>query len=856
MKAFIQKKYVNTGFVISIIILLSINILAYLNIKRHLEDEVWIDNALMIIQTSEILVSKLTDAESNRCGYIITGNPVFLQGCNAAIIQVDSVFGGIGNLMTGNLKAKPLLDSISLLIFERRRNMQKSMDLLNKLRGSREQIELTIQVRAALNGISSIVERIQSVESQKLKLRMREAEAGSGSTIIYLMVGSAAGVLILVLCISLINHNITQRIKFEKALEESRNWFSTSLRSIGDAVIVTNHIGDIVLMNPVAVTLTGWTEEEAKGVYLSHVFNVINEDTGRKIDNPVIEVFRTGSVAGLANHSVLISKSGKEIPIDDSAAPVKADDGSILGVVLVFRDISQRRIAELELLSSRKFIQRIADSIPNVLYLYELSAPRITYTNHKIEEILGYTSKEVIEMKEDFFEKFMHPDDYRKLRSRYKIYCNAVDNEIVENLYRVKNSAGEWRWLHSFDIVFTRDNDGIPVQILGTALDVTEKRNLEEELRKYNLHLEEVIAKRTSELKLTNEKLQLEIMEKIKAEKEIAEAEEKFRSLVENSLVGIYIIQDQKFVYVNPKFERIYGYEEEELTGSDVNALIFEDDRELVNEKMRKRINGVEISIHYCYRAKRKNGEVFDVEVMGAKMDFRGKVAIIGTLSDITERKLAEEGLKKSLMEKELLLKEIHHRVKNNLQVIASLLKLQAKYIFDKRDLEILNKSKSRIETMSLIHEKLYKSEDLANIDMGTYLKDLTGYLLKAYSDRIPHVNIAVTAEKVTLGIDTAIPCGLIINELVSNALKHAFPNKRKGNINIKLSPKDDFIYVEVFDNGVGLPKDFDVCAAGSLGLQLVNTLIKQLDGNLKVHTNNGSAFEFEFRELKYRERI
>jgi len=832
MKAFIQKKYVNTGFVISIIILLSINILAYLNIKRHLEDEVWIDNALMIIQTSEILVSKLTDAESNRCGYIITGNPVFLQGCNAAIIQVDSVFGGIGNLMTGNLKAKPLLDSISLLIFERRRNMQKSMDLLNKLRGSREQIELTIQVRAALNGISSIVERIQSVESQKLKLRMREAEAGSGSTIIYLMVGSAAGVLILVLCISLINHNITQRIKFEKALEESRNWFSTSLRSIGDAVIVTNHIGDIVLMNPVAVTLTGWTEEEAKGVYLSHVFNVINEDTGRKIDNPVIEVFRTGSVAGLANHSVLISKSGKEIPIDDSAAPVKADDGSILGVVLVFRDISQRRIAELELLSSRKFIQRIADSIPNVLYLYELSAPRITYTNHKIEEILGYTSKEVIEMKEDFFEKFMHPDDYRKLRSRYKIYCNAVDNEIVENLYRVKNSAGEWRWLHSFDIVFTRDNDGIPVQILGTALDVTEKRNLEEELRKYNLHLEEVIAKRTSELKLTNEKLQLEIMEKIKAEKEIAEAEEKFRSLVENSLVGIYIIQDQKFVYVNPKFERIYGYEEEELTGSDVNALIFEDDRELVNEKMRKRINGVEISIHYCYRAKRKNGEVFDVEVMGAKMDFRGKVAIIGTLSDITERKLAEEGLKKSLMEKELLLKEIHHRVKNNLQVIASLLKLQAKYIFDKRDLEILNKSKSRIETMSLIHEKLYKSEDLANIDMGTYLKDLTGYLLKAYSDRIPHVNIAVTAEKVTLGIDTAIPCGLIINELVSNALKHAFPNKRKGNINIKLSPKDDFIYVEVFDNGVGLPKDFDVCAAGSLGLQLVNTLIKQLDGN------------------------
>jgi two-component sensor histidine kinase len=238
-------------------------------------------------------------------------------------------------------------------------------------------------------------------------------------------------------------------------------------------------------------------------------------------------------------------------------------------------------------------------------------------------------------------------------------------------------------------------------------------------------------------------------------------------------------------------------------------------------------------------------------------IDNYGRVIGVASLvEDISERKLAEDGLKKSLKEKELLLKEIHHRVKNNLQIIVSLLKLQAKYIFDSRDYEILNKSRTRIETMSLIHEKLYKSQDLANIDMDAYVRDLTVHLLKAYSYSIPLVNISVCSDNVSLGIDTAIPCGLIITELVSNALKHAFSNKKKGTIKVELTHKDDSILLSVSDNGIGLPKDFDVCSAGSLGLQLVNTLVKQLDGKLNVRSIEGTVFEIEFQELKYTERI
>jgi two-component sensor histidine kinase len=229
---------------------------------------------------------------------------------------------------------------------------------------------------------------------------------------------------------------------------------------------------------------------------------------------------------------------------------------------------------------------------------------------------------------------------------------------------------------------------------------------------------------------------------------------------------------------------------------------------------------------------------------------------VLGVSNDITARKFAEEHLKKSLKEKEILLKEIHHRVKNNLQIIVSLLKLQSKYIFDKRDLEIFNKSRSRVETMSLIHEKLYRTDDLTNINMSNYLRDLTGHLLQAYKITLDEVNLSICADDVHLGIDTAIPCGLIINELVSNSLKHAFSEGQKGNISIDLRREKDKILLNVSDDGVGMPKDFDLKKSETFGLQLVTTLAKQLDGSFSIESKKGTKFLFKFGELKYRERI
>jgi two-component sensor histidine kinase len=232
-------------------------------------------------------------------------------------------------------------------------------------------------------------------------------------------------------------------------------------------------------------------------------------------------------------------------------------------------------------------------------------------------------------------------------------------------------------------------------------------------------------------------------------------------------------------------------------------------------------------------------------------------IHVLGISTDITERKIAEEQIKKSLKEKELLLQEIHHRVKNNLQIIVSLLKLQSRYIHDKRDLDIINKSRARVETMSLIHEKLYRSSDLSNINLYVYIKDLTCNLIKAYGINQSEVTINVKIDEIHIGIDTAIPCGLIINELVSNSLKHAFRIHQQGVIDIEYSRKDEKIIMNYADNGMGLAADIDIQSGNTLGMQLINTLVKQLDGSMEFDSSvKGLKYTFVLNEIKYRERF
>ena len=214
---------------------------------------------------------------------------------------------------------------------------------------------------------------------------------------------------------------------------------------------------------------------------------------------------------------------------------------------------------------------------------------------------------------------------------------------------------------------------------------------------------------------------------------------------------------------------------------------------------------------------------------------------------EITERKRVEAQIKASLQEKEVLLKEIHHRVKNNMQVISSLLDLQTRYIEDAPTKEMMQESRSRIRSMALVHEQLYQSENLARIDFSDYVRSLMSYLLQVYRQMVRDVTLDVNVAGVALSIETAVPLGLIIHELVSNALKHAFPNGRSGQIRVHLlSGENDQIGLTVQDNGIGFPKEMVFRRSPSFGMAIITTLVDQLRGEIEVHSQAQSGTRFE----------
>ena len=302
----------------------------------------------------------------------------------------------------------------------------------------------------------------------------------------------------------------------------------------------------------------------------------------------------------------------------------------------------------------------------------------------------------------------------------------------------------------------------------------------------------------------------------------------------------------------NAAAERMFGYSAEEITGRSVGLLLSADAGDSSTPFSMPFDVRLDESIGARREAsgRRNDGSAFPVELNVGEVNFGERRIFTLILRDITERKREEEKLKASLREKEILLKEIHHRVKNNLQIISSLLNLQSAHIRDPRALEVFKEGQGRVRSMALIHEKLYQSDDLARVDFYEYISNLAAYLFRSYEVNSGAVKLNVESEDVLLGVDTAIPCGLIINELVSNSLKHAFPGGGSGSINIRLWPADhERLTLAVSDDGVGLPPDFDVRNTPSLGLQLVNTLARQLGGEVEVTSGAGAEFKITFRK-------
>jgi PAS domain S-box-containing protein len=406
--------------------------------------------------------------------------------------------------------------------------------------------------------------------------------------------------------------------RYVKDIELRESLYRTTLYSIGDAVITTDSRGIVRNMNSVAESLTGWLEKEASGKEIGEVFNIVNEFTLEKAENPVSRVLREGKVVGLANHTVLISKDGRKIPIADSGAPIKDFQGNILGVVLVFRDQTKEREYLRKIEESEKRYRQFVYFSTDGIWRFDLEKPipinlpiaeqikmmfeggvlaecndvyAKMYGFDKAEEIVGIRLTDV--MKEDSPENIEYLTAF--IQNGYKL-TGGISKEV--------DRYGNIKYFEN-NLVGIIEGDAL-VRAWGTQKDITEKYLLEEELR---------------------------------------ESEERFRLLAEASLVGIYLIQDYKFAYVNKALADVFGYDVDEVIGKlGPLDLTHPDDHPKVIENINKRVSGEIEAINYSFKGVRKDGTAIYVEVFGRRIEYKGKPGVIGTLMDITERvKLEQE---------------------------------------------------------------------------------------------------------------------------------------------------------------------------------------------------------------------
>lgn len=341
-----------------------------------------------------------------------------------------------------------------------------------------------------------------------------------------------------------------------------------------------------------------------------------------------------------------------------------------------------------------------------------------------------------------------------------------------------------------------------------------------------------------------------DMTERIRAEEAIRLSEERFRTIFELAPAALYLNDLQgNFIDGNRAAEEITGYRKEELVGKSfltLNLLSPDQARkagDLLLRNARGESTGPDVLI-----LQRRDGREVIAEVTTHPVSFRGGVAVLGIARDVTEWRRNEQRLRLALEEREVMLREIHHLVKNNIQIVSSLLRLQSRYVADEKAREVLNESQSRIKSMALIHEKLYQAEDFSRVDFSDYISKMTVHLLAMFKIDPERIKLRIEARGVELDVNRAIPCGLIINELVTNALKYAFPGDRRGELFIRMRPAaGDRYELMIRDTGIGLPPGFDLKQNKTLGFQIVNDLVRQLDGSMEVRTEGGTEIIIRF---------
>jgi PAS domain S-box-containing protein len=345
-----------------------------------------------------------------------------------------------------------------------------------------------------------------------------------------------------------------------------------------------------------------------------------------------------------------------------------------------------------------------------------------------------------------------------------------------------------------------------------------------------------------------------DITERKEVEKNLIESEARFRGAFENAAVGASMVDLKgQFIKVNRALCKMLGYSEEELLSKTFSEITHPDDVQTGLDATKRLVSGEETYTVIEKRYVRKDGQLINVIISPAiiRDSDDNPQYFVALFQDITERKKAERKVAASLQEKEVLLTEIHHRVKNNMAIVSSLLRLQSRYSSNSEIKRLLKDSRNRIKSMALVHEKLYESESLSNVNVQGYVKELATHLLDTYTTK--KIRVLHEIDDIELDIDHIIPMGLILNELLSNSIEHAFSGVKSPEIGINLSASEGVANLIYSDNGAGLPKELSLQNAQSFGLKIVSMLPSQLKGSINLDETNRARFTLSFPTTKER---
>jgi PAS domain S-box-containing protein len=559
--------------------------------------------------------------------------------------------------------------------------------------------------------------------------------------------------------------------------------------------------------NPAACAFYGWGPDDFLKKRLTDI-NTLPEPEIREVISDILNHERRRFHA---RHRLA---SGEERDVEVNSMPYRLEERQCL--LSIIHDITSQVVAEQELeLIRQQTVQELVqardewvrtfNAVPDLITILDTDY-RIVRVNRTMAEKLGMSPEEVAGKRcYEFVHGTMEPPVFCPNSNLLKDHLEHVGEVYEEQL-------GGW-----FHVTVTPiyDSEG---QFTGSV------------------HVARDINKR------------------VRAEELLRESEERYRLISELTSDFVYSCRRSgdspyKIDWIAGAIETISGYSLREI--EELRCwlpYVHEEDRERSYDMLHG-IRPGDATEWEC-RLVARSGEVRWLRNHAAcTSGDNGTLILYGAAQDITVRKLAQERILASLREKEMLLKEIHHRVKNNLQIISSLLNLQMAHIDDKKLIPLFRKSQNRVRTMALIHEKLYRSDNLAYIDFGAYLRDLANSLFRSYHTSASRARLDIDAEPITFGIDTAVPCGLLLNELVSNALKYAFPDGREGTVRIELHQNDEkTCTLIVADTGVGLPDGFDIQQTETLGMELIRSLAKQLDGTLEVGNDGGARFVITFK--------